>query len=42
MFAEIPTYLFQPAATFFVGAVLAVIAFLQFKVAHDKLRLEAV
>ena len=40
MFAEIPTYLFQPAATFFVGVVLAVIAFLQFKVAHDKLRLE--
>jgi len=40
MCAEIPQYLYQPAATFFVGAVLAVIAFLQFKVAHDKLRLE--
>ena len=40
MFCEIQTSLLQPAATFFVGVVLAVIAFLQFKVAHDKLRLE--
>ena len=40
MFACIPTYLWQPLATFFVGVVLAIIAFLQFKVAHDKLRLE--
>jgi hypothetical protein len=40
MFSCIPSNLIQPAATFFVGAVLAVIAFLQFKVAHDKLRLE--
>ena len=40
MFAEIPQFLYQPAATFFVGVVLAIIAFLQFKVAHDKLRLE--
>jgi hypothetical protein len=40
MFLCIPTYLLQPIATFFVGIVLAVIAFLQFKVAHDKLRLE--
>jgi hypothetical protein len=30
----------QPIATLIVGLAVAVIAFLQFKVAHDKLRLE--
>jgi hypothetical protein len=32
--------MFQPIATLVVGLAIAVIAFLQFKVAHDKLRLE--
>ena len=40
MFSCIQTNLLQPIATCFVGIVLAFIACLQFKVAHDKLRLE--
>jgi hypothetical protein len=40
MFSCIPANLWQPLATCLVGVVLAFIALLQFKVAHDKLRLE--
>lgn len=36
----IPIYLWQPLATCFVGFWVAVIAFYQMKVAHDKLRLD--
>jgi len=39
-FMCIPANLWQPLATCLVGVVLAFIALLQFKVAHDKLRLE--